>query len=424
MVTKNQQSAHSDIRIAIDIGSTIIKVAHLGTNDNLLSQEFYPRDFVAGIATQVESILDELDIKFHESEILVCSSANGGLRIGIVFLTKFFSGNILRNQVLSAGANPIFASNIDEDKENLNTVDILLVGGGIDCEDSPILEKNIRNFKPSNYHFDSLFYAGNKYLSDLFVDLFPSTTVIPNPLGDTLLKNPSSVFEALRRAYLDDLVYKEGVSELRNNLSMGIRPTPEVVNNAFQRIVFNHSSIKSAGACVLLDIGGATTDIHYTVEIIREDSNNKPTAGTSIARYVFTDLGIVLSSDSTLLQMRTHPRIYDFLNLVLKENVRDTYQLLREGEYSPSQNILSYACLFLSLDRFSKGKGPGLPQADLSMIAQVILTGGAIHNMDKDVVSRLVNLSFSDRNISPRIFIDKNYQVWIDGITWIDAKQI
>ena len=74
-----------------------------------------------------------------------------------------------------------------------------------------------------------------------------------------------------------------------------------------------------AGACILMDVGGATTDFHYTVEIIREDSENWPSLGSSSARYVFTDLGIVASRDSTLLQIRSHPRLYDFLSRILNQ---------------------------------------------------------------------------------------------------------
>jgi hypothetical protein len=131
--------------------------------------------------------------------------------------------------------------------------------------------------------------------------------VVANPLADTLSSRSNSVFEVLRRAYLDDLIYKEGVSELGSHLSQGIRPTPEVVSRGFQRALLKRSSLEVVGACILIDVGGATTDFHYTVEIVREDSDNRPAEGASVARYVFTDLGIVASRDSTLLQLRGDP---------------------------------------------------------------------------------------------------------------------
>src|SRR5204863_8342761 len=184
----------------------------------------------------------------------------------------------------------------------------------------------------------------------------------------------SSVFEAVRRAYLDDLVYKEGISELQASLSKGIRPTPEVVNRGFQRAVLNASTIPVVSPCILLDIGGATTDLHYTVEVVRDESDARPPLGSSVARYVFTDLGIVASRDTLLLQLRSHPRLYEFLATVLDENVREVYRLLREGECDLSPELLSYGCLFLALDRFASGRDTGLPTADLNRVAQIMLT--------------------------------------------------
>ncbi len=408
----------SKLRIAIDIGSTVVKIAKIDSNDEIIEQNFYARDFEAGIAHQVETLVDFLDISYDKDSIQVCSSANGGLRVGIICLTSYYSGATLRNQALSAGANPIFVHDLEEDGGNLNYVDILLVGGGIDCKDFPPLEQRLKRFNPDKYHFGLLIYAGNCFYADLFSRLFPMAKVIDNPLAESLNSRRSTVFETLRRAYLDDLVFKEGISELRNNLSKAIHPTPEIVNRGFQRVVFNHSSILIAGAGVLIDIGGATTDIHYTVEIISNESDDKPSAGTSVARYVFTDLGIVASVESTLLQIRSHPRLYEFLNITLAENVREVYRLLREGQYEPSAELLSYACLFIALDRFSKGQGLGLPIADLGKISQFVLTGGSAQNLKEQMVLKVIDLFVGNKGSNPGVYIDRNYQIWVDGITW------
>ena len=258
--------------VAVDVGSTVVKIALVGEGDNLISQQFYPRDFEAGIASQVEFLLGSLGISPDRPDVLACSSANGGLRVGIVCLTGNFSGAVLRHQVLLAGANPVFVRDFDEDGGNPTYVDILLVGGGIDCADAAPLERRLRRFDAESYRYGALLFAGNRYLADLFRQRFPSASVVANPLAEQLVSRTNPVFEAVRRAYLDDLIYKEGVSELRSNLAGGIRPTPEVVNLGFQRAVLNRSNIGVIAPCVLLDIGGATTDLHYTVEIVKEKS--------------------------------------------------------------------------------------------------------------------------------------------------------
>ena len=410
-------------RLAIDIGSTVVKVARLDPLGRIAEQQFYPRDFNAGIAAQVTALMRNSQRYANREELLVCSSANGGLRIGIVCLAKRFSGATLRNQVLLAGANPIFVHDLDEAPQPVERVDILLVGGGIDCEDAAPLRERMQRFDPQRYRFGALVYAGNKHVASEFRAKSADAVVIPNPLADGLVGRSLSVFEAVRRAYLDDLVYKEGVSELGADLSAKIRPTPDVVSEGFQRAVSNESIIKAVGASLLLDIGGATTDLHYTVEIIRDDSESRPPFGSSVARYVFTDLGIVASRETLLLQLRDHPRLYEFINCIQTSDVRESYRLLREGEPAVAPIVLSYGCLFVALDRFSEGRGPGLPAADLHKVTQILLTGGAAQALAPAVVQRIFRL-FTHGNECPDVFIDHSYQLWVEGITWHDERRI
>lgn len=404
-------------RIAVDIGSTVIKIARVGGDGELREQTLHGRDFDAGIARQVQGLLDSLGA-IRDDDVLVCSSANGGLRVGIVCLTPMFSGATLRNQVLLAGGNPLFVYGLDEVPSSVPAVDVLLVGGGIDCDDAAPLRARLDRFDHRRYRYGTLVYAGNAALAGDFRRVHPHATVIANPLRDGLAGRSLTVFESLRRAYLDDLVHKEGISELRPSLARGIRPTPEVVSRGFLCALQNRSSIKIAGACILMDIGGATTDFHYTVEIVSDDSEQRPVEGSSVARYVFVDLGVVASRDSTLLQLRSHPRLYEFLSRTMGGDVQDAYQLLREGEYAPSSELLSYACVFLGLDRFAQGHGPGLPKASLGKVAELILSGGAAQMLDPDVVRRLFELLAPTAR--PEVLIDRRYQIWVDGITWTD----
>ncbi len=410
------------IRLAIDIGSTLIKCAKVGPLDNIVEQFFYPRDFELGIAKQVASILGGFSETTEISKVHICSSANGGLRIGIISLTQQYSGAFLRNQALIAGANPVFVHILGVDEPRAVYVDALLIGGGIDCPEPGPLAVKLQLFDPYKYNFGSLIYAGNKYLAEDFVARFPKATVIENPLSVSLRGESLTVFAALRNAYLNDLVHKEGISELPPDLVGGIRPTPAIVNQGFQRAVYNQSDLKIIGACILMDVGGATTDIHYTVELVRKDSINRPSAGSSIARYVFTDLGTVASRDSTLLQMRIHPRMYEFLSAVFpREEASNVYRSLREGEYDPPETVLAYACLFLTLERFSQGKGPGLPSADIDKLSQFILTGGCAQVLNAARIQNLLKLFLSPGENDPSIIIDRDYSIWVAGITWRDV---
>lgn len=405
-------------RYAVDIGSTVVKIARLGAAGNLESQRFVPRDFESGIARQVVALLAAEGIDPETDDVLACSSANGGLRVGVLCLSERFSGATLRNQVLLAGANPTYMHDFEHAEGDLRRVDILLVGGGIDDEDAEPARTRLAALDLSRYRYSALVYAGNRFLADSFRARFPGCTVIDNPLQATLSSRVGSVFECVRRAYLDDLVLKEGVSELPPRLAHRIRPTPEVASRGFLRSVLNQATFAIVGSCVVLDIGGATTDLHYTVEVVADDSPVRPATGISVARFVFTDLGIVASRDTLLIQLRNHPQLFEFLSAVAGPQVRELYASIREGDYSPSSGLLSYACLFLALDRFRHGRGPGLPVCQLDRVSQIILTGGAAQSLDEDVVGRIVGLMLPPGVAAPLVQIDRRYEIWVAGITW------
>jgi hypothetical protein len=406
-------------KVAVDIGSTVVKLALLAGDDTVVDQQFHARDSEAGIFAQVEALLDAASCGPNWDEVAVCSSANGGLRVGIVCLSKHFSGAALREQVLLAGANPVFVHDFEDNGDNTSYVDILLVGGGIDCDDAAPMEQRLNSCDLSNYRYGSLVFAGNRYLADLFCARFPVARVAPNPLAEHLVSRSHSVFELVRRAYLDDLVYKEGVTELSHRLGSGIRPTPELVNAGFQRLVTNRSSIVAVSPCILLDIGGATTDLHYTAEIVTANgASTVPPTGYSVSRYVFTDLGIVASRPNLTLVLRAHPRLYELTREILTENVTERYRLFREGEYEPSPQFLAYGCLFLALERFAQGRSAGLPSGDLSKLNQLVLTGGGAQTLSEPMIARVVDLVLPANNNRPSVLVDRDYRVWVEGISW------
>ena len=86
------------------------------------------------------------------------------------------------------------------------------------------------------------------------------------------------------------------------------------------------------------------------------------------------------------------------------------YQALREGEFEPSPRLLSYAGLFLALDRFANGTTPGIPSADLTNVAQILLTGGASQILDVSVASRVVDLFVYGQG-NQRVLIDRFYRI-------------
>jgi uncharacterized protein (TIGR01319 family) len=409
------KTKHEGEFFAVDIGSTVLKIAQVAPDGTLLAQAFNNRDYDAEIVDQLGDLLAPLGPRINSGNLVICSSANGGLRVGIVSLSGSYSGSTYRNQVLLGGANPIYLDELSNPNRNPGYVDILLVGGGIDCDDATAMRALLQNFVPENYNFGALLYAGNRFLADEFKRRHPGAVVIDNPMSDDLSIVSDSIFTALRDAYLDDLVYKQGVTEVAGKYAGIVRPTPEVVNAGYYKAISEQKFPQLTGASILVDAGGATTDFHYTVEVIRDDSVHRPSPGSSVARYVFTDLGVFKSRDSTVLQLRRNPRTFEFLDAVLDSDISNVYRLLREGEYDPPAELLAYACVFLSLDRFSLGSGPGLPTADLTKLNKLVLTGGAAQMLEEGKVAAIASLFLPTTVDADFIMIDRQYEIWVQG---------
>ena len=233
MSTTDTITAHCSDLHTVDIGSTVIKFAILDSDNNIKHQEFHDRNYDAEIVDQVDSLLKPYVDKITRNGLVICSSANGGLRVGIICLSNTYSGSIYRNQVLLSGANPVFLDEISSCRPNAKYVDVLLIGGGIDCQDHGSMGLLAAKFVPSNYNYGSLVYAGNRFLAEEFVHRFPDARMVSNPMADGLTTISDSVFVALRDAYLDDLVFKEGISDVAARFDRIVYPTPEVVNSGY-----------------------------------------------------------------------------------------------------------------------------------------------------------------------------------------------
>ena len=129
---------------AIDIGSTIVKIAEHGR-----AQDRLPRDYDAGIEAQVGGAIDAIRGRDPEARFRICSSANGGLRVGILCLTTRFSGRVAANLASAAGANVVFMRSLSNgEAAPSEAVDALVLVGGTDGPDSEPLERHLDTHTP------------------------------------------------------------------------------------------------------------------------------------------------------------------------------------------------------------------------------------------------------------------------------------
>lgn len=405
----------------IDIGSTIIKVVVRRDDGLIISHDYVHRDYDATIAGQVAEIVRELANRNGHLPLRICSSANSGIRVGLLSLSRRFSGTVAANLILAAGANLVFQQDFNGGpvEGHRESVDLLVVAGGADLPDMPRLESRIHSLNLEHYGYDKILYAGNSFLWPAFAKRYPRAIRVENVIGNSLALHSEDLLSKIRMAYLEDLVDKHGMKTVQQWSTIPIWPTPGVVNLAFQAVSCKECGPGYPDPFIVLDIGGATTDLHYGRELLADTSQGRQDSFRSSNRHVFTDLGVFASKQSASTRLLHHTRLFEFLGAIFGDEVSGVYFSVKES--GVPEDILPEACFFLALDAASQGRG--MPKLDLNRINSIVVTGGVSKTVSADRLARITDLFTPHmRRSRMPIYIDEEYRFWIYGLERVPTR--
>ena len=272
----------------------------------------------------------------------------------------------------------------------------------------------------SGYDYGQLIYAGNRYLADRLPASLASAKIVANPMADRLVPTDESLLEEVRSLYLDDLTGRQDVAELQPMSEVPIWPTPAVVGKAYEAISRNRGWTTFPMPCIVVDIGGATTDVHFGLDVVRQRQLDRYHSSHTCNRYVFTDLGVVASEQSTVGRLTQHECLHDLLRIVYGASADKRRADLFEGE--AEGEMLFYACFLLSLHAMVEGTGQA-PVLDFEKVQSIVVTGGASQCTDPVVLSKIARrlLPVSSDNALD-IFLDANYRIWAEGMIHVPVK--
>jgi hypothetical protein len=409
------------MQVLIDIGSTVVKVVELDDRGGVAAHRFLDRNYDIEICDQVMPVLRDYRARDPGCRFRICSSANGGLRLGILALTERFSGRTTMNLVQAAGGNVLFVHVLGRPAEAVEPVDVLAVVGGVNGPDMPRLKAKLARADLSAYRFKTLLYAGNRHLYAEFAARHPQAVRVENPQGSGLKLGSEALLDWVRRLYLEDLIDTQGVSRLQPLSEVPIWPTPGVVNAACERS--HEGGVLSAfpPPILLVDIGGATTDVHFTQDLVDTSDGGRAGGFRSSNRHVFTELGVFASRKSTEGRLASDGRLYEFLQAVYAGDASRRYAELKEGEVG--EDLLFYACFFLALDRMTRDGPVLVPRLAVAKAKSIVITGGASQRVDPAVLARILALLVGARaSKAVRFFLDRDYRIWVDGLKGLDSR--
>lgn len=387
--------------ITIDIGSTYIKMLDFDSAQPAVITE--PRRDGTEIDTQLRDLVGQ---NYGKRPLRICSSANGGLAVGIICLTSRISGRAAQGIALSAGGNVTYTHMLKDLPAHLAPTEVVLIVGGTDDAAHDVLATSVRSAMESDLNTQIVIYAGAREAAPT-----PSATtiVVPNLFEDSLVPNGEPLRAKLEALYLEDLVHKAFMDRIQHAAQTPILPTPAVVSLIYSRYMAGSAICPIAEPPFLLvDIGGATTDIYTTIDMYGTDGSRALDLLPDTLRRVFVDLGVAASRTNMLTRLFDHPRRLEFLERMPAHHKINALDSLDTGNVPDP--VAFAACLFLALD-FMTEKGESL---QLDRVQTILITGGGSQiNMQEE--ARIV-LDMLAPNKDVQLAFDTDYRIWAEGL--------
>ncbi len=259
-----------EIALLIDVGSTWTKGLAVSLPDGrLMARRQHPTTAAGGIMRGVSAVIGELQ-EVAEGAVVVraaTSSAAGGLRVAALGLVPDLTGLAARQASLGAGARVVFTGSYVLAPDEIEAMererpDVILLSGGTDGGNVEVILENARCLARASLPA-AVVLAGNKsaraaaraILDAGGYEVHVADNVLP--AVDTL--NVDSAQSAIRAVFLERIVVARGIGELREWATGGLLPTPRAVLEA---TAFLADGPARFGVTVVVDIGGATTDVH------------------------------------------------------------------------------------------------------------------------------------------------------------------
>ncbi len=387
-------------KLLIDVGSTYFKVSTV----HGVEQHF--RDFNKDIYDDLTYKCAEIIHNYHKDDVYICSSANGGLTTLIIAVTNSFSLKYATNIAFNSGIN-IIESVLYKDIENASIpsdlIDVIIIVGGIDSV-SNIFDEKLFNFL-EKLKYSNIVYVGSQKDAPYLNENIENLVVLPNIITNKLHVEEENLKEYLTNLYQADIMGKEDIKHLYDITSNQIYSTPYIVNKTLPMI---NSKFTVANPYILIDIGGATTDIHYSKDLVDENMVTQ----NEYDRLVFKKLGVYKSRESLIFAAKNNEFVYELL-----AHLKVTENIFKE-ESEKATRILMQLAIFLVLCKVSSYQ-KNYVTLKLLVINSIVFTGGITKVLKQEEIEDIVSFFYKkimNSEHKPNIVMDENYDIWTLGV--------
>ena len=411
--------------LTIEIGSTITKVNgfHLQPQGPFihLAQGFAPTSLAAGdVGLGVEQALDELQagsgLRAQGAEVFVNSSAAGGLRMTVHGLTRSMTVRAANEAALGAGALVKYITSGRLGGDDLQEIvaihpNIILLAGGVDYGDQETVLYNARQLATLDLRIPVI-YAGNSAarpsVQSIFQQAGIETLLAENVFPDVDVLNIEPVRRLVHEVFNRHIIHAPGMQRLGELTRFPVIPTPGAVLLAAELFA------EALGDCLVVDVGGATTDVHSVTDGSQEWASRMLEPEPRSKRTVEGDLGVFINAANIVRlsgDTAWQARLSDLQALpVTEQQVQLTRWLCQQAvETAVRRHAGTVSDLYTPTGKRQVVKGK-----DLSAVQWVIGTGGALTRLPggEEILRNLSQKAgkYLLPPVGARILIDRDYR--------------
>ncbi|MDA3908726.1 MAG: glutamate mutase L [Sulfurimonas sp.] len=386
-------------KLLIDVGSTYFKVS------TPTSIEQHLRDFNKDIFDDLTYRCANTINSFEKDDIYICSSANGGLSTLIIGLTNSFSLKYAKNIAFNSGINiieTVMYQNIEEYSIPSDVIDVVIIVGGINSNDN-IFGADLYSYL-DKLNYSNVVFVGSESHSSALKDNIENLVILPNIIDNKLHIVEENLKVYLTNLYQEDIEGKEDIKHLYDITSNQIYSTPYIVNKTLPMI---HTKFAVVNPFILIDIGGATTDIHYSKDLVDDNIVTE----NEYDRLVFKKLGVYKSKESLIFAAQNNEFVYELLT-----HLKVTENIFEEQSEKATKTLMQLA-IFLVLTKMSHYKQAYINLKLLS-INSIVLTGGITKVLTSSEIEDIISFFYKkilNSEHNPVTVLDSNYDIWTLG---------
>lgn len=425
-----------DVLVA-EIGSTTTVVnAFLGIHtDNPIfigqgqapTTVFEGGDVRNGLNGAVDNLAKNLNVeKIEYDDFFATSSAAGGLKMTVHGLVYDMTAKAAKEAALGAGAviHKVTAGKLrrtDISEIKLIKPNIILIAGGVDYGERDTAIYNAELIAGLNLGVPVI-YAGNvenqEEMKLIFEDTNYKLYIVDNVYPKIDLLNIDPTRKVIQDVFEEHITNAPGMEHIKELVNENITPTPGAVMDSARLLKEN------IGDLMVIDVGGATTDIHSVTEgsegVNRILVNPEPVA----KRSVEGDLGVYVNMKNIVEVIGKENLKNELEDINIDEIIKNYLPIPKTNEQIKFVERLTKEAVLHATRRHAgiirsiyatSGKSKIAEGKDLTNVEYIVGTGGALTRLPNriEIMKSICNYNKNKDLLFPKestkILVDNDY---------------